>query len=143
MKKFFNEFKSFAVKGNMVDIAIGVIMGTAFNKVVSVLVKKVFMPPLLLLTKQVNFSEQNYVLKEATPETTEIAIGYGLFLEALIDFLIIGLTVFIVIKMMNRFQSKAEDPKNTDVQTPKNIELLSNIEKLMEEQNRLLQNKNS
>ena len=143
MKKFFNEFKSFAVKGNMVDIAIGVIMGTAFNKVVSVLVKKVFMPPLLLLTKQVNFSEQNYVLKEATPEATEIAIGYGLFLEVLIDFLIIGLTVFIVIKMMNRFQSKAEDPKNTDVQTPKNIELLSNIEKLMEEQNRLLQNKNS
>jgi len=142
MKKFFSEFKNFAIKGNMVDIAIGVIMGTAFNTVVNVLVKKIIMPPLLLLTNQVNFSEQKYVLKEAQEGATEIAIGYGELIEVLIDFMVIGLTIFIVIKMMNRFQSKAEDPKNTEVETPKNIELLSNIEWLMEEQNRLLKNKN-
>ena len=79
MKKFFSEFKNFAVKGNMVDIAIGVIMGTAFNAVIGVLVKKVIMPPLILVTNQVNFSEQKYVLKEAQEGATEIAIGYGEF----------------------------------------------------------------
>jgi len=142
MRKFFSEFKNFAVKGNMVDMAIGIIMGTAFNNVVNVLVKKIFMPPLLLITNQVSFTEQKYVLREAMEGIEEIAIGYGFLIEVLIDFIIIGLTIFIVVKMMNRFQAKAEDPKNKEVVTPKDIQLLSNIEKLMEEQNALLkQNK--
>lgn len=141
MRKFFSEFKNFAVKGNMVDMAIGIIMGTAFNNVVNVLVKKIFMPPLFLITNQVNFTEQKYVLREAAEGIEEIAIGYGLLIEVLIDFLIIGLTIFLVIKMMNRFQAKAEDPKNKEVVTPKNIQLLSSIEKLMEEQNVLLKQK--
>ena len=123
-------------------MAIGIIMGTAFNNVVNVLVKKIFMPPLLLMTNQVSFTEQKYVLREATEGIEEIAIGYGFLIEVLIDFIIIGLTIFIVVKMMNRFQAKAEDPKNKEVVTPKDIQLLSNIEKLMEEQNALLkQNK--
>ncbi|NND63929.1 MAG: large conductance mechanosensitive channel protein MscL [Flavobacteriaceae bacterium] len=143
MKNFFNEFKNFAVKGNMVDMAIGIIMGTAFNKLVSVLVKEVFSPPLLVMTGQLNFSEQKYVLKEATETTKEIAIGYGALIEATLDFLIIGLTVFVVIKAMNRFKSKAENPADEAVETPKNIELLSNIERLMEEQNQLLRSEDS
>ncbi len=126
----------------MVDMAIGIIMGTAFNKVINVLVKKIFTPPLLILTNQVNFSQQKYVLREASGEIEEIAIGYGELIEAVIDFLIIGLTIFVVIKGMNRFKTKAEDPKNAEVETPKNIELLSNIEKLMEEQNELLKKEN-
>ncbi|MFT4848179.1 MAG: large conductance mechanosensitive channel [Sediminicola sp.] len=138
MKKFFSEFKNFAVKGNMVDMAIGIIMGTAFNNVVNVLVKKIFMPPLLLLTNQVSFTDQKYVLREAAKGSDEISIGYGLLIEVLLDFLIIGLTIFLVVKMMNRFQAKAEDPKDKEVETPKDIQLLSNIEKLMEEQNALL-----
>ena len=138
MIKFFREFKNFAVKGNMVDMAIGIIMGTAFHKVVNVIVKKIITPPLLLMTDQVNFAEQQYILREAGDGLDAIAIGYGEFIEALVDFLIIGLTIFLVIKMMNRFQSKAENPKDTEVETPKNIELLSNIERLMEEQNALL-----
>ena len=81
-------------------------------------------------------------MKEAQEGATEIAIGYGELIEVLIDFMVIGLTIFTVIKMMNRFQSKAEDPKNPEVQTPKNIQLLTNIEKLIEEQNKLLKNKN-
>ena len=142
MRKFFSEFKNFAVKGNMVDMAIGIIMGTAFNNVVNVLVKKIFMPPLFMITNQVSFSEQKYVLKEAIEGHEEIAIGYGLLVEVLIDFLVISLTIFLVVKMMNRFKDNAEDPKNKEVVTPKNIQLLSNIEKLMEEQNALLkQNK--
>jgi large conductance mechanosensitive channel len=141
MKKFFLEFKNFAVKGNMLDMAIGIIMGTAFNNVVNVLVKKIIMPPLLLITNQVSFSDQKYILREATEGLEEIAIGYGLLIEVLIDFLVIGLTIFSVVKMMNRFKAKAEDPKNKEVVTPKDIELLSNIEKLMEEQNTLLKKK--
>lgn len=140
MRRFIKEFKNFAVKGNMVDMAIGIIMGTAFNNVVNVLVKKIFTPPLLILTDQANFSDQKYILREAAGGLEEIAIGYGDLIEVLIDFLIIGITVFVVIKMMNRFQSKAENPKDAAVETPKDIELLANIERLMEEQNRLLKN---
>lgn len=138
MKRFFSEFKNFAIKGNMVDMAIGIIMGTAFNNLINVLVKKVIMPPLLIMTNQVNFKEQKYVLREATDGLDEIALGYGELIEAIIDFIIIGLTIFVVIKMMNQFKTKAEDPKNLEVETPKNIELLSNIETLLEEQNKLL-----
>jgi len=142
MKKFYQEFKDFALKGNMIDMAIGIIIGVAFNNVVSTLVKKVLMPPFALLSNNVRLSDQKYILKEAIGDQAEIAIGYGSFLEVLIDFIIITLTIFVVIKVMNRFRRKADDPKNEEVETPKNIELLSNIERLMEEQNKLLQKRN-
>ena len=80
--KFFKEFKEFAIKGNMVDMAIGIIMGTAFNNVVNVLVKKIFTPPLLILTDQANFSDQKYILREAAGGLQEIALGYGDMIEA-------------------------------------------------------------
>jgi large conductance mechanosensitive channel len=143
MKKFYHEFKDFALKGNMIDMAIGIIIGVAFNNVVSVLVKKVLMPPFSLLSNNVSLADQKYVLKEAIGEVPEVAIGYGALLEVLIDFVIITLTIFVVIKMMNRFRRKADDPKNEEVETPKNIELLSNIERLLEEQNKLLKKRNS
>ena len=138
MKKFYHEFKDFALKGNMIDMAIGIIIGVAFNNVVSALVKKVLMPPFALLTNNVKLSDQKYILKEAIGEKPEIAIGYGALLEVLIDFIIISLTIFVVIKVMNRFRRKADDPKDEEVETPKNIELLSKIERLLEEQNELL-----
>jgi large conductance mechanosensitive channel len=143
MKKFYHEFKDFALKGNMIDMAIGIIIGVAFNNVVSILVKKVLMPPFTLLTNNVSLAEQKYVLREAIGEDPEIAIGYGALLEVLIDFVIITLTIFVVIKVMNRFRRKADDPKNEEIETPKNIELLSNIERLLEEQNKLLNKKTS
>jgi len=138
MKSFIQEFKDFAVKGNMIDMAVGIIIGTAFNAVVNVLVKKVVMPPLSLLTDDVNIANRKYILRNASEGVEEVAIGYGELIEALIDFLIIALTIFVVIKFINRFKRKSEDPKNKEVETPKNIELLSNIEKLMEEQNEML-----
>ena len=138
MKKFVQEFKDFAIKGNMIDMAIGIIIGTAFNKVVNVLVKKVVMPPLSLMTEGVNLSEKKYVLREAYAEVKEVAIGYGELIEVLIDFAIISLTIFVVIKFMNRFRTKAEDPSNSEETTPKNIELLANLEHLMKEQNEIL-----
>lgn len=141
MRRFYQEFKDFAVKGNMIDMAIGIIIGVAFNNVVSTMVKKVLMPPFALLSNNVKLSEQKYILKEAKGEISEIAIGYGELLEVMVDFIIISITVFIVVKFMNRFRRKADDPKNKEIETPKNIELLSNLEKLMEEQNELLRNR--
>ncbi|MFI1770527.1 large conductance mechanosensitive channel protein MscL [Thalassobellus citreus] len=145
--KLFKEFKEFAVKGSMMDMAIGIIIGAAFNKVVDVLVKKVILPPLSLLTDGVNFQDKCIILKEAVIDTTgaivtdEVAIGYGALGEALLDFLIIGFTVFIIVKFMNRLRNRAQDTKDETVVTPKDIELLSHLTELMEEQNALLKAK--
>lgn len=138
MRKFVQEFKDFALKGNMIDMAIGIIIGVAFNNVVSILVKKVLMPPLAILTNDVKLSDKKYILREAVGEIKEVAIGYGELLEVLIDFFVITLTIFIVVKTMNRFRRKADNPEDIEVETPKNIQLLSNIEKLLEQQNDLL-----
>lgn len=145
--KLIQEFKEFAVKGNMIDIAIGVIIGAAFNKVVDVLVREIFLPPLSFLTNGINWENKKIVLRESVtvegvthPE--EIAIGYGKLLEASVDFLIIGFTIFLVVKLMNSIRKKAEDPKNQTVTTPKNIELLSRITELLEKQVQLLERKN-
>ena len=145
--KFFREFKEFAVKGNMMDMAIGIIIGAAFNKVIDVLVKKIFMPPLSLMTDGLNYQNKKYVLRDAVVNTNgditvqEVAIEYGILFETFLDFLIIGLTVFLVVKGMNRLRNKAQDPKNKVVATPKDIELLSKLTELIEEQNTLLKNK--
>lgn len=141
MKGFITEFKNFAIKGNMVDMAIGIIIGASFNTVVNTLVKKVIMPPLSILTGGTNFSNMKLVLRDANEYVEEIAIGYGDLFNVLIDFLIVAFTIFIVVKGMNRFRDQAEDVTNVKVETPKNIELLSKIEKLLEEQNSLLRNR--
>ena len=138
------EFKEFAVKGNMMDMAIGIIIGASFNKVIDVLVKKVLMPPLSLLSGGVNLKDYSIVLRPAVVDdsgaliTNAVTIAYGAFFEAFIDFLLIGVTVFIVIKFMNRLRSKAQDTKDTTVVTPKDIQLLTDLTDLMEEQNELL-----
>ncbi len=145
--KLFNEFKEFAVKGNMMDMAIGIIIGASFNKVIDVLVKKIFLPPLSLLTNGINFESKRIILKEALIDvsgniiTNEVAIGYGALGEAFLDFGIIGFTVFIVVKFMNKLRNKAQDTKDISVVTPKDIELLSRLTELMEEQNSLLKEK--
>ncbi len=138
---FFKEFKNFAIKGNMIDMAVGIVIGTAFNNVIGTIVKKVVMPPLSLLTDGVNLSNKKYILRHATDSVEEVAVGYGELMESLIDFLIIAFTIFLVIRLINRFKRKSDDPHDKTVETPKNIQLLSNIEKLMEEQNTLLRNK--
>lgn len=138
MKNLFKEFKNFAVKGNMIDMAIGIIIGTAFNNVVNSLVKKIVMPPLSLLTDGVNLANKKMILRATMDGREEVAIGYGEFLEVMIDFAIVAFTIFIVLKFVNRFKDKAEDPDNKEVETPKQIQLLSNLEKLMTEQNQIL-----
>ncbi len=138
MKKFYQEFKDFALKGNMIDMAIGIIIGVAFNNVVNTLVKKIIMPPLSLLSSGVSLANKKIVLRGASENIEEVAIAYGELIEVLIDFGIITLAIFIVVKLMNRIRRKADDPTDKEVETPKNIELLSNIEKLLEDQNKLL-----
>ncbi len=143
----FKEFKEFAVKGNMMDMAVGIIIGTAFNRVVDVLVKQVVMPPLSMMTDGINFASRKVVLRsgntagEGVEAIEEVAIGYGALLEAFIDFIIIGFTIFLVVRLMNRFRRQAQDPENKKVETPKDIELLSDLKKLIEEQNKMLRNK--
>lgn len=138
MKKFYKEFKDFALKGNMIDMAIGIIIGVAFNNVVNTLVKKIIMPPLSLLSSGVSLTNKNIVLRNATENVEEVAIAYGELIEVLIDFVIITLAIFLVVKLMNRIRRKAEDPTDKEVETPKNIEILSNIEKLLKDQNKIL-----
>lgn len=138
MKKFLEEFKNFAIRGNMIDMAVGIIIGTAFSNVVNSLVKQIILPPLSLLTDGVHLSDRKWVLRKASESSEEVAIGYGAFLEVMLDFFIVAFCIFLVLKVMNRFRNKAEDPNNMEVETPKNIQLLSNIEQLMQEQNQLL-----
>jgi len=141
MKNFFQEFKNFAIKGNMIDLAVGIIIGTAFNKVVSTLVSEVIMPPLSLMTDDVNLSNKKWILREGTETIEEIAVGYGALIESLVDFGIIAFTIFVMVKFINRIKTKSEDPTNKEVETPKNIVLLSSLEKLLQEQNAILKNK--
>jgi len=147
--RFFKEFKEFAVKGNMMDMAIGVIIGASFNKVIDVLVKKVLMPPLSLLTDGVNFQNKRIILRKAIHHTNgkiktdEVAIHYGSLSEAFLDFFIISLTIFVVVKGLNRLRDRAQDPKDVTVKTPKDIELLTHLTELLEEQNKLLRSRSN
>ncbi len=142
--KLLKEFKEFAVKGNMMDMAIGIIIGAAFNKVIDVLAKQVLLPPLSMLSNGTNFQDKRLILREGATDASgtvtisEVAVEYGKLFEVFLDFLIIGFTIFIVVKAMNKLRNKAQDTKDETVATPKDIELLSDLKVLMEEQNRLL-----
>lgn len=139
--KLIKEFRDFAVKGNMIDMAIGIIIGASFNAIVNVLVKNIILPPLSLLSDGISFEEKKIVLKEATENTAQVSLDYGLFIETVLDFLIVGFTIFLVVKFINKLRVKADDIKDVSVPTPADIKLLSNIEKLLEEQNKLLKKK--
>jgi len=106
--KLIQEFKEFAVKGNMIDMAIGIIIGASFNKVIEVLVKKVLLPPLSLLSDGINLESKKIILRESQTNSEgvflieEVAIRYGQFVETFLDFLIVGFTIFMVVKFINR-----------------------------------------
>lgn len=146
--KFFSEFKEFAVRGNMVDLAIGVIIGAGFNKIVDALVKHIITPPLGYLTSGTDISDLQWVLRAPVSENGQVIdpgviIGYGIFLEALIDFFIVALTIFVVVKLINSIRKKAEDETNQEVATPKNIQLLADIRDEMKAMREELKQRNS
>ena len=145
--KLLQEFKEFAVKGNMMDMAIGIIIGASFNQVIDVLVKQVLLPPLSLLSDGINLDNKKFILRESQTNTLgevsvqEVAISYGQFIETFLDFLIVGFTIFMVVKFINRLNKKAEDPSDTTISTPKNIQLLIDMNELLKEQNKILKQK--
>lgn len=102
------EFKAFAVKGNVVDMAVGIIIGAAFGKIVSSVVADVVMPPIGILLGGVDFSDLAIVLKEAAGTTPAVVIAYGKFLQTVIDFTIIAFAVFMLIKGINSLKKKEE-----------------------------------
>ncbi len=110
MKKFLQEFKEFAMRGNMIDMAVGIIIGAAFGKIVTSLVNDVIMPPIGVLIGGVNFTELSIVLQQAVGETPAVTLNYGNFIQVFFDFLIIAFSIFMVIKLMNAAKKKEEAP---------------------------------
>ena len=105
-KGFMSEFKKFAMRGNVIDMAVGIIIGAAFGKIVDSLVKDVLMPPIGLLLGKVDFSDLKFVLTEGE---NPVSINYGLFINALISFVIVAFAVFVLIKAINKLQEKMKD----------------------------------
>jgi len=101
------EFKEFAVKGNAVDMAVGIIIGAAFGKIVSSLVADIIMPPIGMLLGGVNFTDLTLTLKEATMDAAAVTINYGNFLQTVLDFLIVAWAIFIVVKGINSMKKDA------------------------------------
>lgn len=127
------EFKKFAIKGNVVDMAVGIIIGAAFGKIVTALVSGVIMPPIGVLLGGVNFSDLSIVVKEAVGETPAVVISYGAFLQTVIDFTIISFCVFLLVKIMNALQTKEEEaPKQPPIPSPE-VVLLTEIRDLLKE----------
>lgn len=102
------EFKEFAVKGNVVDMAVGIIIGAAFGKIVSSLVADVVMPPIGWLIGGVDFSDLVITIQAATAETAEVVIAYGKFIQTTLDFVIVAFAIFMVIKALNKLKRKEE-----------------------------------
>lgn len=107
---FVKEFKEFAIKGNVVDLAVGVIIGAAFGKIITSLVSDVIMPPIGYVTGGVDFSDKKIILTpaDATAKVAEVAIHYGLFINAIIQFLIIALCIFVAVKAINSLKKEEE-----------------------------------
>ncbi len=104
----FKEFKEFAVKGNIIDLAVGIIIGSAFGKIVSSLVQDIIMPPIGLLLGGIDFSSFMITLKKATEVSEAVTINYGIFINNLVDFIIIAFAIFVVIKQINKLKKKEE-----------------------------------
>ncbi|MBL7059357.1 large-conductance mechanosensitive channel protein MscL [Candidatus Pacearchaeota archaeon] len=104
------EFKKFAIKGNVIDMAVGIVIGTAFGKIVSSFVSDIIMPPIGIVTGGVDFSELVITLKKASNGVEAVTINYGVFIDTLISFIIIAFAIFIVIKQLNRLKKKEEEP---------------------------------
>jgi large conductance mechanosensitive channel len=124
---FLEEFRAFAVRGNVVDLAVGVIIGAAFGKIVTSLVSQVIMPPISLLVGQVDFEKLEWVLKAGDPAkpASKVAIQYGAFLDTVIQFLIVAFVVFLMVKLINRMRDKqAAQPEPASPPAPTPTETL-------------------
>ncbi len=138
MNKFFEDFKAFAMRGNVVDMAVGIIIGGAFGKIVSSLVADIIMPAVGLLIGGINFTNLKVVLKHAVVQggevvSPEVAITYGNFLQATLDFLIIAFSIFLVIRLLNKMRRKEEEKPKAPAAPPADVQLLTEIRDLLKE----------
>ncbi|MCF0200511.1 MAG: large-conductance mechanosensitive channel protein MscL [Bacteroidales bacterium] len=141
MGKFFQEFKDFAVKGNVMDMAIGVVIGGAFGKIVSSLVSDIIMPAIGAITGGLNFTDWKWVIREAVMNGEEVVkpaltINYGNFLQVIFDFIIIAFSIFMVIRGINKMKAKFEKPAEPEApaapaEPSEDIKLLTEIRDLL------------
>ena len=143
MKKLFNEFKEFAMRGNVMDMAVGVVIGAAFGKITTSLVNDVFMPLIGLLIGGIDLGQLNIVLKpEVLDEagevvTAAVTLGLGTFLSTILDFILVAFVIFLVVKGINKLHTlgkKDEEPEPEEPETPTAEELLTEIRDLLKEQ---------
>ena len=134
------EVKKFAIKGNVIDLAIGVIIGGAFGKIVTSLVNDIIMPVFGIITGGINFSQARWVIREALPDgSPELALNYGQFIQNIVDFLIISFSIFMMIRLINRLKKNEEEKKEEEIKEPepsKEELLLTEIRDLLKEQSR-------
>lgn len=130
-----SEFRSFAMRGNVVDMAVGIVIGGAFGKIVSSFVNDVLMPPIGMLIGGVDFSELAIVLKAATEEAEAVTLKYGAFIQTVLDFLIIAFAIFMVVKAMNSLKKKEEKKPAAPPKPSAEVELLTEIRDALKKHN--------
>jgi len=147
MKKFFEEFKTFAMRGNVIDMAVGVVIGGAFGKITTSIVNDIIMPLISMLTGGIDFSQWKWVLKEAVlnaageVEAAEVAVTFGNTIAVVVDFIIIAFAVFCMVKALNNLHRKKEEPApqpepEPAPPAPTTEELLAEIRDLLKEQSK-------
>ena len=136
MTGFLQEFREFAMRGNVVDMAVGIIIGAAFGKIVSALVENLIMPPLGLLIGGASFTDLAITLKAAEGDAPAVVLGYGQFLQTVFDFVIVALAIFIAIKAMNRLKRKQEPAPEAAPELSAETKLLGEIRDLLKAQQR-------
>jgi len=127
------EFREFAMRGNVVDMAVGIVIGAAFGRIVSSLVENVVMPPVGLLIGGVDFSDLAITLKQAQGDVEAVTIGYGQFIQSVLDFVIIAAAIFLVIRAMNTMKRKQAEAPAEPAATPADVTLLTEIRDLLRE----------
>jgi large conductance mechanosensitive channel len=127
------EFREFAVKGNVVDMAVGLIIGAAFSKIVSSAVADVIMPPIGVLLGGVDFTNLAFMVKAATADVPAVLINYGKFIQTVVDFTIIAFTIFMVIKAINKLKRKEEEAPEAPPEPSTEEVLLTEIRDLLKE----------
>lgn len=136
---FLKEFKTFAMRGNVIDMAVGIIIGGAFGKIVSSIVSDLIMPPIGLLLGGVNFTNLKIVLKQAHTDpvtgivSDAVSINYGNFLNVTLDFIIIAFSIFLLVKLINSMQRKKEEAPAAPPAPSKEEQLLTEIRDLLKE----------
>ncbi|VYS93230.1 large-conductance mechanosensitive channel protein MscL [Campylobacter ureolyticus] len=124
---FIKEFKEFAVRGNVIDMAVGVVIGSAFGKIVSSLVSDVMMPIIGVITGGINFTDFKIVLKEAHGEAAAVTLNYGSFIQTTIDFIIIAFCIFVAIKAINKLKREKAKAEEAPKEPSEDIKLLREI----------------